>query len=149
MGPFLGSLGSALAEATVTALFGGESRNVRVFREAYEQSSHLSPADEGEEFVSSLPPRLRDAVAEGLKRAAGQAFAQYFKGRVDEFARALQDPRDGVTLVVTLPGAPLVGIVTGILGRRLPSLPEVSRAVAALAAEPAAKVEVKAGRHRG
>ncbi|MEU5104503.1 MULTISPECIES: hypothetical protein [unclassified Streptomyces] len=149
VGPFLGSLGSALAEATVTALFGGESRNVRVFREAYEQSSHLSPADEGEEFVSSLPPRLRDAVAEGLKRAAGQAFAQYFKGRVDEFARALQDPRDGVTLVVTLPGAPLVGIVTGILARRLPSLPEVSRAVAALAAEPAAKVEVKAGRDRG
>ncbi|MGO4430951.1 hypothetical protein AB4Z54_72310, partial [Streptomyces sp. MCAF7] len=87
--------------------------------------------------------------AEGLKRAAGQALAQYFKGRVDEFVRALQDPRDGVTLVVTLPGAPLVGIVTGILGRRLPSRSEVSRAIGALAAEPAAKVEVKAGRHRG
>lgn len=149
VGPFLGALASALAESTATALLGGEGRNVRVFREAHEQPSHLSPADEGEEFVSSLPPRLREAIAEGLKRAAGQAFAQYFKGRVDEFVRALQDPRDGVTLVVTLPGAPLVGIVTGILGRRLPSRSEVARAIGALAAEPAAKVEVKAGRHRG
>ncbi|MEV5989046.1 hypothetical protein AB0L85_29285 [Streptomyces sp. NPDC052051] len=149
IGAVLAGLSTDLADGAVTALLAGQGRDVRIFREGYEQSAHLSPTDEGEEFVSKLPPQIRDALAAGLKRAAGNALAQYFKGRLDEFVRALQMPEEGLTLVVTLHSAPLVDIITGIRSGKVPPLSALSAAIGALAAEPSAKVEIHPGHRRG
>ncbi|MGW6911288.1 hypothetical protein [Streptomyces sp. NPDC054940] len=147
--PFLAALATDLADGMVTALLDGAGRHVRIFREAHEQSVNLSPAGEGEEFVSALAPRVRDALSSGLKRAAGHVLAQYLRGRLDEFVRTLQSPQDGVTLVVTLPGTPLADIVTAVRSGRVPSLAALSSAIGTLTTDTAAKVEIRAGFHRG
>ncbi|MFD7817165.1 hypothetical protein ACFV6E_30205 [Streptomyces sp. NPDC059785] len=150
-GPFLAALATDLADGVVTALLDGAGRRVRIFREANEQSASLSPAGEGEEFVSALAPRVRTALAAGLRRAAGHILAQYLQGQghLGEFVRTLQSPRHGVTLVVTLPGTRLVDIVTAVRSGRVPSPAALSSAIGSLTTDAAAKVEVKAGFHRG
>ncbi|MPY47644.1 hypothetical protein [Streptomyces acidicola] len=149
IGPFLAALATDLADGVVTALLDGAGRRVRIFREAYEQSAQLSPASEGEEFVSALAPRVREALSTGLKRVAGHVLAQYLQGHLGEFVRTLQAPQNGVTLVVTLPGTQLVGMITAVRSGRVPSLAALSSAIRALTADAAAKVEVRAGFHRG
>lgn len=149
IGPFLAALATDLADGVVTALLDGGGRRVRIFREAYEQSAHLSPAGEGEEFVSALAPRVREALSAGLRRAAGHVLAQYLQGHMADFVRTLQSPQNGVTLVVTLPGTQLVDIVTAVRSGRVPSLAALSSAIGSLTKDAAAKVEVRAGFHRG
>lgn len=148
---FVGRLAEALAEGAVTAVLHNPRAHVRIQRESSTPAPHLtpfaqlSPPAAGEEFVSSLAPMVKEGLLRGLRAGVEGVLAQYFRGRVEEFTRALQAPADGVTVLVTLPAAPLATLVGKVLEGRLPSLADVAAAASGLASVPSAAVRVVPG----
>jgi hypothetical protein len=102
---------AALVRAAVTAyrameagLVGGSGR-LRVVRDA--SVPLLVPASP----MGRLSPALRARVLRDLRRAALPALSRWARERGTELARAAGDPAQGVTLVVTVPGAAAVADV--------------------------------------
>ncbi|MEU1183839.1 hypothetical protein ABZ464_40695 [Streptomyces sp. NPDC005820] len=148
---FIGQLAEALAEGAVTAVLHNPRAHVRIQREAGVPAAQLtpfaqlSPPAAGEEFVSALAPMVKEGLLRGLRAGVEGVLAQYFRGRSEEFTRALQDPADGVTVLVTLPATPLAELVAKVLDGRLPTLADVASTATGFASVPTAGVKVVAG----
>ena len=93
-------------EAALASALGGEmSSHVRIQGEALPQEQFVG------RIVQRLTTRVRELLARMVTTAVGQGLSDYLTTRASEFVSATEDPRQGVTIVVTLlnpPGAPIV-----------------------------------------
>jgi hypothetical protein len=123
----------------VSAALGAPGAGVRIIKEQ----------TEGEELVGSIVGQLAPSVLGLLKRKVREwvmtALTSWVRARGQEFVGAAEDPRQGVTVQVTLRNVPELALVRQGLNGQLQSS-VLATAAAKLRGTPAVTVAVVAGR---
>lgn len=111
------NLFAAAAKAALgSALDIASGRNVHVLREV-ESEELLGPALAlGRKLLAGLPTTVRAWLVTQVLDALQRAAAELFRASAQAFVTATNDPRPGVTVIVTLKHPGMVRLLTGALG---------------------------------
>ena len=130
------SLVRASIEAGVRSAVRGGSRHVRVLTETVEPEQLLPAlaAAAGGGVLSKIGDKALDWFVDKLLDLLWAALAEWVRRKTEDFARAAEDPADGVTILVTAKAPALVRVVRDAAQGRAPSVVDLAKLVLPIAA---------------